>query len=317
MSQPEGEWKLIEWIRSRTRLDPAAVPIGPGDDMALVGLGGESQCLITIDALLEGTHFNFSQATPRQVGYKAMAVSLSDVAAMAGKPVCALAWVGLPEDRDMKFAEELSLGMADAAEKYACPIVGGDITSWRQPLTIGTAIVGRPAGVIPVRRSGAKPGDLLFVTGELGGSLLGRHLAFTPRLAEARQLAALVTLHAMIDLSDGLSTDLGHIVRESGVAAEVDADAVPISADAVKLAQSDGGSPLEHALNDGEDFELLMAVEPVDAQDLLKQNPLKTARLTCIGRITEGSGATLVEPSGQRKALVPKGYEHFKRKAGA
>jgi thiamine-monophosphate kinase len=317
MNQPKGEWKLIEWIRSRTRLDPAAVPIGPGDDMALVGLGGESQCLITIDALLEGTHFNFSQATPRQVGYKAMAVSLSDVAAMAAKPVCALAWVGLPEDRDMKFAEELSMGMADAADKYACPVVGGDITSWRQPLTIGTAIVGRPAGVIPVRRSGAKPGDLLFVTGELGGSLLGRHLAFTPRLAEARQLAALVTLHAMIDLSDGLSTDLGHIVRESGVAAEVDADAVPISADAVKLAQSDGGSPLEHALNDGEDFELLMAVEPVDAQDLLKQNPLKTARLTCIGRITEGSGATLVEPSGQRKALAPKGYEHFKRKAGA
>jgi thiamine-monophosphate kinase len=206
--------------------------------------------------------------------------------------------------------------MADAAEKYACPIVGGDITSWKQPLTIGTAVVGRPAGVIPVRRSGAKPGDLLFVTGELGGSLLGRHLVFTPRVAEARQLAALVTLHAMIDLSDGLSTDLGHIVRESGVAAEVNADAVPISADAVKLSQADGRPALDHALNDGEDFELLMAVEPVDAQDLLKQNPLKTARLTCIGRITEGSGATLIEPSGERRPLVPKGYEHFKRKAG-
>ena len=317
MTQPVGEWKLIEWIRSRTRLDPAAVPIGPGDDMALVGLGGESQCLITIDALLEGTHFDFSQATPRQVGYKAMAVSLSDVAAMAAKPVCALAWVGLPEDRDMKFAEELSLGMADAADKYACPIVGGDITSWKQPLTIGTAVVGRPAGVIPVRRSGAKPGDLLFVTGELGGSLLGRHLVFTPRVAEARQLAALVTLHAMIDLSDGLSTDLGHIVRESGVAAEVNAGAVPISADAVKLAETDGRPPLDHALNDGEDFELLMAVEPVDAQDLLKQNPLKGVRLTCIGRIAEGGGVTLIGPTGERRPLAPGGYEHFTKPGAA
>ena len=312
MNGTKGEWQLIEWIRSRTRLDPAAVPIGPGDDMALVGLGGETQCLVTIDALLEGTHFSFDQATPRQVGYKAMAVSLSDVAAMAAKPVCALAWVGLPEDRDMKFAEALSLGMADAAGKYACPVVGGDITSWKQPLTIGTAIVARPAGIIPVRRSGAKPGDLLFVTGELGGSVLGRHLEFVPRIAEARQLAALVTVHAMIDLSDGISTDLAHICRESGVAAEIMADAIPISADAKKMAASDNRTPLDHALSDGEDFELLLAVEPVDAQDLLKQNPLGDVRLTHIGKVVEGSGVSIVAADGSKKALPPGGYEHFK-----
>jgi len=313
MSEPRGEWKLIEWIRSRTRLDPTAFPIGPGDDMALVGLGGESQCLLTIDALLEGTHFDLSKATPKQVGYKALAVSLSDAAAMAAKPVCALAWAGLPETRDMAFAKELSAGMADAAEKFACPIVGGDITSWSQPLvTVGTALVARPAGIIPIRRSGAKAGDLLFVTGDLGGSALGRHLAFTPRVTEARQLAALVTIHAMIDLSDGLSTDLGHIARESGVAAEIMADAIPISENAKRLAKEDGRTPLDHALNDGEDFELLLAVEPVDAQDLLKQNPLKSARLTHIGRVVEGGGASLVAPDGSRAALKPGGYEHFK-----
>jgi len=313
MSEPRGEWKLIEWIRSRTRLDPTAFPIGPGDDMALVGLGGESQCLLTIDALLEGTHFDLSKATPKQVGYKAMAVSLSDAAAMAAKPVCALAWAGLPENRDMAFAKDLSAGMADAAEKFACPIVGGDITSWNQPLvTVGTALVARPAGIIPIRRSGAKAGDLLFVTGELGGSVLGRHLAFTPRVTEARQLAALVTIHAMIDLSDGLSTDLGHIARESGVAAEIMADAIPVSEDAKRLAKEDGRAPLDHALNDGEDFELLLAVEPVDAQDLLKQNPLKSARLTHIGRVVEGGGVSLVAPDGSRAALEPGGYEHFK-----
>ena len=313
MSEPRGEWKLIEWIRSRTRLDPTAFPIGPGDDMALVGLGGESQCLLTIDALLEGTHFDLSKATPKQVGYKAMAVSLSDAAAMAAKPVCALAWAGLPENRDMAFAKDLSAGMADAAERFACPIVGGDITSWNQPLvTVGTALVARPAGIIPIRRSGAKAGDLLFVTGELGGSVLGRHLAFTPRVTEARQLAALVTIHAMIDLSDGLSTDLGHIARESGVAAEIMADAIPVSEDAKRLAKEDGRTPLDHALNDGEDFELLLAVEPVDAQDLLKQNPLKSARLTHIGRVVEGGGVSLVAPDGSRAALEPGGYEHFK-----
>jgi len=313
MSEPKGEWKLIEWIRSRTRLDPTAFPIGPGDDMALVGLGGESQCLLTIDALLEGTHFDLSKATPKQVGYKAMAVSLSDAAAMAAKPVCALAWAGLPESRNMAFAKDLSAGMADAAEKFACPIVGGDITSWNQPLvTVGTALVARPAGIIPIRRSGAKPGDLLFVTGELGGSVLGRHLAFTPRVTEARQLAALVTIHAMIDLSDGLSTDLGHIARESGVAAEIMADTIPVSEDAKRLAKEDGRTPLDHALNDGEDFELLLAVEPVDAQDLLKQNPLTSARLTHIGRVLEGGGVSLVAADGSRAALDPGGYEHFK-----
>lgn len=312
MSEQKGELKLIEWIRARTRLDQAAVPIGPGDDMALVSLGGEAQCLITIDALLEGVHFDLSKATPRQVGYKAMAVSLSDVAAMAAKPVCAVAWVSLPEDRDMVFAEELSAGLADAAEQFSCPVVGGDVTSWRQPLSVGTAIVARPAGVIPVRRSGAKPGDLLFVTGDLGGSRLGRHLTFTPRVAEARQLAAVATLHAMIDLSDGLSTDLWHIVRESGVAAEIQAEAVPISDDARRLAEADGTPPLDHALNDGEDFELLMAVEPVDAQDLLKKNPLKGVRLTCIGRIVEGAGVTLIEADGSRRPLEPGGYEHFR-----
>jgi len=312
MTEDKGEWKLIEWIRGRTRLNPAAVPIGPGDDMALVTLGGDTQCLLTIDALLEGTHFDLSKATPRQVGYKAMAVSLSDAAAMAAKPLCALAWVGLPEGRDMKFAEELSLGMADAAEKYACPIVGGDITSWKHGLTLGTALVARPAGVIPVRRSGAKPGDLVFVTGELGGSVLGRHLAFTPRVAEARQLAAIATLHAMIDISDGLSTDLGHICRESGVAAEIMADAIPVSEDAKRLAATDGRAPLEHALNDGEDFELLLAVEPVDAQDLLKQNPLGQVRLTCIGKIIEGSGVTMIAADGSRTLVPPRGYEHFR-----
>jgi thiamine-monophosphate kinase len=313
MAEPKGEWALIEWIRARTAADPKTVLIGPGDDMAMVSLGDEHQFLATVDALLEGTHFDFATATPQQVGYKALAVSLSDVAAMAAKPVCALAWVGLPDDRDMAFAEQLTLGLHEAAERYACPIVGGDVTSWSRPLTIGTTVIARTGGVKPVRRNGARPGDLLFVTGTLGGSVLGRHVAFPPRIAEARKLAATVSLHAMIDLSDGLSTDVGHLARESGVSAEILAEAVPVSDAARELAKKDRRTPLEHALNDGEDFELLMAVGPAAAEALLRANPLADVPLTCVGRIYEGTGVTILHEGHLRRPLEPGGYEHFRR----
>jgi thiamine-monophosphate kinase len=280
--------------------------------MALVNLAGESRCLVTVDVLLEGTHFDLKTATPRQVGYKALAVSLSDAAAMATLPVCAVAWVSLTKSRDMAFAEELNEGLYDAATKFGCPIVGGDVTSWDKPLTIGTALIARMAGVKPVRRSGAKVGDYLFVTGALGGSILGRHLAFTPRVAEARKLAAVLSLHAMTDISDGLSTDLWHICQESGVAAEVDAEAVPISEDAAKLSKTDRRTPLWHALNDGEDFELLFAVDQSDRDELLAKNPLEGVPLACVGKVVEGKGMTLLAKDGSREPLQPAGWEHFR-----
>jgi len=319
MLRDKGEWRLIDWIRGRTRLDPRAVPLGPGDDMAIVSLAGESECLVTVDALLEGTHFDLEKATPRQVGYKALAVSLSDAAAMAALPVCAVAWVALPNGRDMAFAKEICRGLADAAERFACPIVGGDIVSGSGPLSVGTTLVARADGIEPVRRSGARAGDWLFVTGELGGSVLGRHLSFVPRVAEARRLARTVMLHAMIDLSDGLSTDLGHLCKESGVGADVEAEAVPISADARRLAETDGrpasprGAPaLEHALNDGEDFELLFAVGPEDGERLVAKNPLEGVPLSRIGRVTAGREVTLVRADGRRDPLEPRGWEHFR-----
>ena len=327
MSEPSGEWALIDWIRRSAMPDARAVPIGPGDDMALVG-SGDAEFLITVDVLLEGTHFDLRTATPRQVGYKALAVSLSDAAAMAALPVAAVAWVGFPAKTTMKFAKDLSRGLWDAAGRFACPIVGGDITSWphAEPagkpssekeardgrLTVGTALVARPAGIRPVRRSGARPGDRLFVTGRLGGSVLGRHLDFVPRVAEARLLAQTADLHAMMDISDGLSTDLGHICRESGVGAVVRAEAVPVSPDAERLARKDGRTPLDHALNDGEDFELLFAVGAADAAHLVAEKPLGDLALTPIGEVIAGAGVVLVAPDGSRRPLPPGGWEHLR-----
>jgi thiamine-monophosphate kinase len=231
---------------------------------------------------------------------------------MAAEPVAAVAWVALPDGRDMAFAEALSAGLLECAERFACPLVGGDVTSWGGGLAIGTSVVARAAGTEPVRRRGARPGDVLLVTGRLGGSVLGRHLAFVPRVAEARRLAALVPIHAMIDLSDGLSTDLGHVLCESGAGAEVDAAAVPVSPDAERLAGRDGRSPLDHALSDGEDFELLLAVGPDDAARLAREQPLGDVPLTAVGRVVEGEGAVLVEADGSRRPLAPSGYEHFR-----
>ncbi len=316
MADSQGERALIDWIRRRTVGDAAAVPIGPGDDMARVRLG-ETGALLTTDTLLEGTHFRLDEASPRQVGYKALAVSVSDCAAMAAEPVAAVAWVALPEGRDMAFAEDLSAGLLECAERFACPLVGGDVTSWGGNVAIGTSVVARAAGIEPVRRRGARAGDVLLVTGRLGGSVLGRHLEFVPRVAEARRLAGLVTIHAMIDLSDGLSTDLDHILRESGVGAEVDAPAVPVSPDAERMAARDGRSPLGHALSDGEDFELLLAVAAEDAARLARETPLGEVPLTPVGRVVEGEGAVLVEADGTRRPLAPSGYEHFRGKGTA
>lgn len=311
MSEQKGEFAFIDWIREMTRADAEKIPLGPGDDMAVVKLASGVPCLLTADVLLEGTHFDLATDSPEEVGRKAVAVSLSDVAAMAALPSVALAWVGLPEEADMDFAKAIYRGMRDCADKFDCPIVGGDVTSWRSRLTLGTAVVAQEGGVTAVRRSGAKPGDLICVTGTLGGSRLGKHLAFEPRIREARAIAKALPIHAMIDISDGLSSDLRHICRESGVAAEVSAGEIPVAAAADELSQQTGRSALWHALNDGEDFELLFTISEADA-DRVPDLAGSGAAVKTIGRILAGSGMTLIASDGQAEVLEPAGWEHFR-----
>jgi thiamine-monophosphate kinase len=305
MPQPTGEFAFIDWLRQKTPADPRVL-IGPGDDTAAIQLTPNVPCLMTTDMLLDGSCFRLAEAGPRLVGRKAMAVSLSDIAAMAGRPVAAVVSVGLPRQGGRALAEELYLGLREAADAFATAIVGGDTNSWDGPLVISVTIVGEATQRGSVRRSGAKPGDWLFVTGPLGGSILGRHLTFTPRVREALQLHQVVDLHAMIDVSDGLAADLQHICAESHCGAILRAEAIPIHADAHRL--NDNCPSLEHALSDGEDFELVLAVSPDDGQKLLATQPITGINLVHIGECIDDG--LWLEEKQQRRELQPAGYVH-------
>jgi thiamine-monophosphate kinase len=309
MSEVRGELALVEHFRREAGRDPARVPIGIGDDMAGVRLDG-GLILLTCDMLLDGTHFDTGTQPLPQIGRKVLACSLSDCAAMAARPVAAVVSVGLNEQMSQRDAEELFAGMKQIADEFGCPIVGGDTNSWPHPLAIDVSIVALPATARgPVLRNGAKADDAVYVTGSLGGSLRRRHLSFTPRIREATLLAGALGegLHAMMDLSDGLALDLYRLCKESRVGALLEEDRLEavISADARDVAAADGRSPLEHALHDGEDFELLVVVEPsVSLPDL----GILCTRVGCI----VPDGLTLRTTDGREMPLEPRGFEHFK-----
>jgi thiamine-monophosphate kinase len=298
-----GEFEYIRWLRERTPADPR-VRIGPGDDCAAL-TPPSRELLVTTDMLMDGTDFILAEVGARRVGRKAMNANLSDIAAMAGAPVAAVVSVALPRG-GRELAQELYLGLREAADAFGVAVVGGDTNSWDGKLVISVTAFGEATGRGPVRRSGAKPGDWVFVTGPLGGSILGHHLDFTPRVREALALHAAVELHAMCDMSDGLSADLNHICEESGCGAVLFADAIPIADAALELSRTSGRPPLRHALGDGEDFELVFAVSPDDGRRLLAAPPV--AGLAKVGEcVAEG---LWLEEGGRRERLEPTGWVH-------
>ena len=299
------EREFIDWIRSQSDFDPAAVPIGPGDDMAAVGQG-DGQVLVTTDQVLDGVHFVLAEHGPRAAGRKAMARNLSDVAAMAAVPVGAVAAVALPRGFAREDAEEIYRGLREPADAFDCPLVGGDVGTWDGPLAMTVTVLARPGAGGVIRRAGARAGDAICVTGSLGGAWRGRrHLSFTPRVREALALAAGWELHAMIDLSDGLATDLGHICDASGVGAELIAARVPIHPDA-----RGAEDPLAAALNDGEDYELLFTLPWDEPLEKLLARPPFEAPVACIGRIVERGGVWLTGQDGRVRRVEPGGWEH-------
>jgi thiamine-monophosphate kinase len=308
-----NEFELIaQWTRALP--GNASVIVGPGDDCAVLDSGQPGRhLLLKTDAVVQGIHFS-AAAEPEQIGHKALGRCLSDIAAMAGRPLAALITMALPSDFDPAFLQSIYGGMNRLAERHGVAIVGGETTSNPERLLISVCLLGDVAADKCILRSGAKSGDALFVTGELGGSLAGRHLEFEPRLAEARWLAGHFAIHAMIDLSDGLAGDLRHLLQRGKLGAEVLARAIPISR-AARLqakAESSAKSPLLAALSDGEDLELLLTVAARDAVPLLdawkKQFP--KVRLSCIGKITSAPGLKLRDKTGVH-SLEAHGYVHF------
>ena len=243
---------------------------------------------------MDGRHFRLGEASPEEVGYKAMAVNLSDIAAMAGVPVAAFVAVALPRGDAGAIARGLHRGISGLAQEFGVTLAGGDTNAWDGPLVVTITLIGEATARGAVRRSGARPGDAILVTGALGGSLASRrHLRPRPRVAEALALAEAADLHAMIDLSDGLASDLGHILDESGgLGAHIEEGAIPIHPDAHASARSDGRSPLDHALADGEDFELCFTLGPSDAIRLLASPPPGLS-LHRVGTIEAGAGLRL------------------------
>jgi thiamine-monophosphate kinase len=295
---PEAsEFDFIDWIRSLQSSSPnLTIPIG--DDLAALQWEKDDLLLVGVDQVLDGVHFDSMLHSPRSIGKKVMNRNLSDCAAMACLPVAAVATVALQRGTPLDYAKELYLGLCAAGDVFNTPVVGGDTASWAGKLALSVTIFGKSAGVQPIRRSGARPGDSIYVTGPLGGSILSRHMEFVPRIKEARQLALEYQITSMIDLSDGLSRDLRHICLQSKVGALIQAGAIPIHPDAIKLSNRTGRPFLEHALHDGEDYELLFTT------------PDQPRIGTRIGQITHDQ-EILLEAKGKAYPLQAHGWEHL------
>jgi thiamine-monophosphate kinase len=330
------EDELVGVLRRLLSGDAPGVRVGPGDDAAVVEMGSHDG-ILTADMLVEGVHFERHVTSAHDLGYKALAVNVSDVAAMGGSPRFALVSLGLPKDVDASWVVELYGGLRDAASEYAVSLVGGD-TSMADRVVVSVALTGEVARGRAVTRAGARPGERVVVTGALGAAAGGLRLSQAPpdevgtavvsewgrglvsahvrpvaRVGEGQTLAQMGAT-AMIDLSDGLARDLGRVCRESGVSAVVVLADVPVALSLRDLAKMMPVEPLELALEGGEDYELLATLPPDSVSEATSMLAERFGtQLTAIGEIREGHGLTAVEDDGTERPLEPRGWDHFAR----
>jgi thiamine-monophosphate kinase len=333
-----GEFELLARIRERLPADGPRIRLGSGDDAAITVPGGATAT--SVDALVDGVHFRRDLATPAQIGHKALATALSDLAAMGAEPGEAYVVMGIPPDLDEEECIELLDGMVALATTTGASLAGGDLTRARQLFLAITAVGHAPDPDALVHRGGARPGDTLALTGAIGGAAAGlklletadcafdhaiawskaqsatnragdlraRQLEPTPRLGAGRALAR-AGATAMIDLSDGLGGDAGHIAERSGVALRIDAEAIPLAPGSRELLAAAGRDPWE-LLSAGEDYELLASIPAECLEDAVEQ--VRTAEgiaLTRIGEVLAGSGVEIRLPDG--RLLEPEGFDQL------
>jgi thiamine-monophosphate kinase len=310
-----NEFELIARLAPSLPANDSTI-VGVGDDCAVLDPGLPGQYLLfKTDAVVEGIHFT-GEDDPRKVGHKALARALSDIAAMGGTPTHALVTLALPQGFDVSWVDGVYAGISGLAGRHNVGIVGGETTSNPERVLISVALLGTVSKSRCIRRSGAQAGDAILVSGELGGSLAGRHLEFEPRLTEGRWLAEHFQIHSMIDVSDGIAGDLPHLLKPGELGADLLASAIPLSRAAKLIARAGSSAKpaVLAALTDGEDFELLFTVASADAVPLLDawKERFPELRLSCIGRITTERGIRIQDASGIR-TLKEHGYVHFQK----
>lgn len=313
-----GEFTLIEHLVRD--VDDVQVLVGAGDDAAVLDVGGEKRLIVTTDMLCEGDHFRLDWFSPRQVGAKAMVSNVSDIAAMGATPTYAFVSISLTEQTTVEWMEEFYKGLYDVADEFGFFIIGGD-TTHSSVITVSITLLGEVEPKHLRLRSQAKMGDVIVVTGDLGKSKAGLelllkgvenirgsmpHLEPRCRLTEARLIAP--HAHAMIDVSDGLASEVNHLCAASGVGARIYAEKVPIAALTEGAAQTCGHDPLEYALSGGEDYELVFTIEEENVEQLTEK---LDCPLTVVGEIIEKEkGTILVDKDGNETPLTG-GYDHF------
>lgn len=304
------ESEFIAYLRAAISPTSAGLLVGPGDDAAVLAWRNDRACVVTTDMLMDGVDFRLGVDAPERIGRKSLAVNLSDLAAMAAEPVGAVVSLALPRLGGLELAKKLYAGLLPLAAQFKCPIVGGDTNSWDGPLVVSVTALGRTTDGRLLRRNGAKPGDSIVVTGEFGGSILGKHFDFTPHVRLALDLAKYEELHAAMDVSDGLSLDLSRMCAESGCGVVLRLDRVPIAEAARELSRRDpnSGTALDHALSDGEDFELILATPQTEAERIVSEQG--AVPLTIIGEFIAERGLWSVDSAGNRAPLTARGYEH-------
>jgi len=292
-----GEFGLIERFRKAIKTDSDVV-VGSGDDCAVLKFDNNNYQLFTCDMIVQDVDFTLKDK-PRLIGRKALAISLSDIASCAGIPRFCLVSLAVPKETSVKLIDGIFEGIYELAKEYKVNIVGGDV-SRAAKIFIDLSLLGVVEKKNLVLRNGAKKGDIIFVTGSLGGSIKGKHLKFTPRLNEARFLAENFKVNSMIDISDGLIQDLSHILKASSVGAVIYEDLIPKSKEA---------RDLNDALFRGEDFELLFTLSKKQAKKLLKT---KLSNFKAIGEITDkDNGLRFIDKKSRKKTIQPKGFKHF------
>jgi thiamine-monophosphate kinase len=300
-----NENELIDQLKKQVPVFGRAL-VGIGDDAAVLRCTGDY--VVTTDMLMDGVDFDCTRHSPEQIARKSIAVNLSDIAAMGARPTTAVISVALPKTTTAKWLQSFNVGLLQICREFSVEIVGGDTNSWEGPLVISACVNGSMSGYAPVLRSGARPGDWIMVSGRLGGSIHGRQFSFTPRIELGVAIAERGIAHAMMDLSDGIASDLPRICKASAVGALIDESKIPVHDD-VRL-RYPKSSWIQHALCDGEDFELMFACDAKTGQRLLNGELGNYGDMYQIGEVTASQSIRLRAMDGSISELSHSGYLH-------